>query len=70
MHRTGSLVRHKSGGPIMMVTMAHPRHPMMQHVKYECTWVENQQRMVADFEAELLQPVYADGMPRTCIGRE
>jgi uncharacterized protein YodC (DUF2158 family) len=63
--RPGNLVRHKSGGPIMLVTMAYPRLPMMRYVKYECTWIDNQQKMVADFEEELLQPVYADGSPRT-----
>ena len=62
--RPGNLVRHKSGGPIMMVTMAYPRLPMMRHVKYECTWIDSQQKMVADFEEELLQPVYADGSAR------
>ena len=34
----------------MMVTMAYPRLPMMRHVKYECTWIDSQQKMVADFE--------------------
>jgi hypothetical protein len=54
----------------MMVTMAYPRLRMMRHVKYECTWIDNRRKMVADFEDELLQPVYADGSPRTCIDTE
>jgi hypothetical protein len=30
----------------------------------ECTWVENRNKMVADYDEHLLQAVYADGSPR------
>jgi hypothetical protein len=37
---------------------------MMAFFKCECVWVEDRKKMVADFDQELLQSVYADGSPR------
>ena len=62
--RVGNLVRHKSGGPIMMVSRVLPRLPMMAFFKYECTWVEDNKKLVEEFDEKLLQTVYADGSPR------
>jgi uncharacterized protein YodC (DUF2158 family) len=47
--RPGNLVRHKTGGPIMMVTRTYPHHSMMWRIRYQCTWVEGNQKTVADF---------------------
>ena len=64
--RPGNLVRHKSGGPIMMIDdrewMGGSRGP--PDPQHQCTWVENGTKKAAMFQESQLQCVYADGTPR------
>jgi uncharacterized protein YodC (DUF2158 family) len=61
--RPGNLVRHKTGGPIMMVTAESP-YVLGGDGHFQCTWTESGERKVAEFHLSTLQPVYADGSPR------
>jgi uncharacterized protein YodC (DUF2158 family) len=61
--RAGNLVRHKSGGPIMMVEAVR-KADMMTSAFAECVWVENNQRRHNKFHLDAIQVVYADGSPR------
>jgi uncharacterized protein YodC (DUF2158 family) len=58
--RVGNLVRHKAGGPIMMVDWASQTWQR----QVCCVWVENRQKQAANFDAASLQAVYGDGSPR------
>ena len=60
--RVGDLVRHKSGGPIMMVDWA-PAYPVQREVG--CSWVEDGQKKAAYFDPAVLQTVYGDSSPRS-----
>jgi hypothetical protein len=64
--RSGNLVRHKSGGPIVMVDLAPPESLWLIDPDFECwcIWVEDRVRKSAGHRASHLQPVYADGSPR------
>jgi uncharacterized protein YodC (DUF2158 family) len=61
--RTGNLVRHKSGGPIMMVEEIR-KPDMLTPAFAECVWVENRQLRHNKFHLDALQTVYANGSPR------
>jgi uncharacterized protein YodC (DUF2158 family) len=61
--RLGNLVRHKSGGPIMMVDKEAPPFDVSEP-SISCTWVEARQRKYARFRMGSLQAVYADGTSR------
>jgi uncharacterized protein YodC (DUF2158 family) len=63
--RPGNLVRHKSGGPIMMVDDLIPREQFrgtlgFHDASHDCTWLENGVARSGSFRAS----VYADGTPR------
>jgi len=62
--RDGNLVKHKSGGPIMMVERAPPERLRNWGDWISCVWVEDGQRNVKLFYSGELQAVYADGTPR------
>ncbi|MBR0757966.1 hypothetical protein JQ604_37795 [Bradyrhizobium jicamae] len=65
--RPGNLVRHKSGGPIMMIDdIASINVYMGSHdgPSHQCTWVEQGIKRFGSFRASQLQCVYADGTPR------
>jgi uncharacterized protein YodC (DUF2158 family) len=67
--RPGNLVRHKSGGPIMMVDDLISREQFkdmfgFHDAAHECTWLENGVKKIGSFRALELQSVYADGTPR------
>ncbi len=57
--RTGNLVRHKSGGPIMMV-----EDISYLMVRASCVWTESSVRQHRVFELAALDLVFADGTPR------
>ena len=59
--RVGNLVKHKSGGPIMIVDWA-PAYPVQMEVG--CIWVEDRKTKAGHFQPAVLQPVFADGTPR------
>jgi uncharacterized protein YodC (DUF2158 family) len=61
--RPGNLVRHKSGGPIMMVDREVPSLDAIEP-SVSCTWVEDRQHRFAFFKIGTLQTVHADGAPR------
>ena len=65
--RPGNLVRHKSGGPIMMIDVAPPEGMWLVNPDFEvcCIWVENRVRKGAVFRFSHLEPVHADGSPRS-----
>ncbi|MBA7468747.1 hypothetical protein ES703_119957 [subsurface metagenome] len=59
--RIGNLVRHKSGGPIMLVSELPPLF-WGQFARFaECVWVENRERKYSKFHLDSLLTVYADG---------
>jgi len=60
--RVGNFVKHKSGGPIMVVDDA-PAWPV-QTEPIGCVWVEDGQTKAAQFHPAVLQAVYGDGSPR------
>jgi uncharacterized protein YodC (DUF2158 family) len=64
--RTGNLVRHKSGGPIMMIDMVPPEGIWLLNPDFECgcVWMEDRARKSAVYRISHLQAVYADGSPR------
>jgi uncharacterized protein YodC (DUF2158 family) len=64
--RAGNLVRHKSGGPIMVIDMVLPEgvRVLDPDVPYGCSWTEDRGQKSAVFRASHLQAVYADGSPR------
>ena len=65
--RPGNLVKHKSGGPIMMIEIAPPEGMwLVNPTDFECycVWVEDRVRKGGVFRLSHLQPVYADGSPR------
>jgi len=69
--RPGNLVRHKSGGPIMMIEKAWPEHLWLfnrSNYPCDCIWVEGRIRKAATFPALDLQAVHADGSPRSYDG--
>jgi uncharacterized protein YodC (DUF2158 family) len=62
--RIGNLVRHKSGGPIMMVD-TEPQDSIVGPVPFHCTRVEDGHKKSQRFWPQVLQLVYADGTPRS-----
>jgi uncharacterized protein YodC (DUF2158 family) len=71
--RPGNLVRHRSGGPIMMVDDLVSREQFrglwgFHDVPRDCTWLENGVKKIGSFRASELQCVYADGTPRDYDG--
>ena len=68
--RPGNLVRHKSGGPIMMIDDLIPREKFkmirwgLHDAPHDCTWLENGVKKIGSFHASELQCVYADGTSR------
>lgn len=64
--RPGNLVRHRSGGPIMMVDDLISREGVwgIPDPTHDCTWLENGIKKIGSFRASELQSVYADGTPR------
>jgi uncharacterized protein YodC (DUF2158 family) len=65
--RPGNLVRHKSGGPIMMVddSVSHKENRWGYNAgRHECTWLENGVKKIGGFHFSELQCVHADGTPR------
>jgi len=60
--RPGNLVRHRSGGPIMIVDREVPHSSLEPFVS--CFWVEAGQRNAASFKEDSLQVVNGDGSPR------
>ena len=68
--RPGNLVRHKSGGPIMMVDDLVSREQFkgmfgFHYAPHDCTWLENGVKKIGSFRASELQSVYADGTRNT-----
>jgi uncharacterized protein YodC (DUF2158 family) len=65
--RPGNLIRHKSGGPIMMIGAAPPEGMWLVNPDFEChcIWVEDRVRKRGVFRVSHLQSVYADGSPRS-----
>ena len=61
--RPGNLIRHKSGGPIMVVDR-EVSHSSNEPV-VSCVWVEAGQRHCASFKEGTLQAVGGDGLPRS-----
>jgi len=61
--RLGNLVRHKSGGPIMIVDFVSP-HEEGADPQIGCYWIENGARKSAYLRLWTLQAVHADGSPR------
>lgn len=67
--RPGNLVRHKSGGPIMMIDDLISKDQFkgvwgIHDAPHDCTWHENGVKKVGSFRPSELQSVYADGTPR------
>ena len=65
--RPGNLVRHKGGGPIMMIDLVTPEEmPLIDRRDYlcSCVWVEDRVQKGGTFRSSHLQTVYADGSPR------
>lgn len=62
--RVGNLVRHKSGGPIMLVSNLPPPKWGRWTAFAECVWVEDGKRQINTFPLNILQTVYADGSQR------
>lgn len=62
MFRLGNLVRHRSGGPIMVVDQDVLRSSM--EPKVYCAWTEAGERRHACFKEGELQAVHGDGTPR------
>ncbi|EJN11542.1 putative small protein (DUF2158) [Bradyrhizobium sp. YR681] len=60
--RPGNLVKHRSGGPIMVVDreVSHSSNEPL----VSCSWVEAGQRHSASFKEDSLQAVNGDGSPR------
>jgi uncharacterized protein YodC (DUF2158 family) len=68
--RPGNLVRHKSGGPIMMVDdlisrEQFERNSFLRDAPHDCTWLEDGIKKIGSFRPSELQCVYADGTPRS-----
>ncbi len=61
--RIGNLVKHKLGGPIMVINGTSKGAPG-KFALYTCTWVEDGQKKQEILSGQLLQHVYADGSPR------
>jgi uncharacterized protein YodC (DUF2158 family) len=61
--RVGNLVRHKSGGPIMIVEDVWVGVGTSSP-ELTCTWVEDRERKFARFKGDMVETVYADGSPR------
>lgn len=64
--RPGNLVRHKSGGPIMMIDdlVSIEGFWGSDDAYHQCAWVEDGIRKFGTFRASQLQCVYLDGTPR------
>lgn len=67
--RPGNLVRHKSGGPIMMIDDLTSRDQFkglwgIHDAPHDCTWHEKGVKKIGSFRPSELQSVYADGTPR------
>jgi uncharacterized protein YodC (DUF2158 family) len=67
--RSGNLVRHKSGGPIIVVDDVVSRERVgrssfVRDARHDCTWLENGIKRVGSFRPSELQCVHADGTPR------
>jgi uncharacterized protein YodC (DUF2158 family) len=61
--RLGNLVRHRSGGPIMVVDREVPHSSIEPRVG--CVWIEAGERRHASFKEGELHAVHGDGRPRT-----
>jgi uncharacterized protein YodC (DUF2158 family) len=61
--RAGNLVRHLSGGPIMMIDGVY-QHRWFDVPTLSCVWVEDGERRASRFTGDLVQTVFADGSPR------
>jgi uncharacterized protein YodC (DUF2158 family) len=71
--RPGNLVRHKSGGPIMMVDDLISREQFkrswgIHDARHDCTWIENGMKKFGSFRPSELLCVFADGTPRNYDG--
>jgi uncharacterized protein YodC (DUF2158 family) len=65
--RPGNLVRHKSGGPIMMIDDAVSLEEgpgFVDDPYHQCAWVEAGTKRFGTFRASQLQWVHVDGTPR------
>ncbi|MCK1401260.1 DUF2158 domain-containing protein [Bradyrhizobium sp. 4] len=62
MFKLGDFVRHKSGGPIMVVDQEVFRSSIEPTIR--CAWIEAGKRHHASFKEGELQPVHGDGTPR------
>lgn len=67
--RPGNLVRHRSGGAIMMVDdlisrERFGRSSFVRDAPHYCTWLENGTKKISSFHPSELQCAYADGTPR------
>jgi uncharacterized protein YodC (DUF2158 family) len=64
--RPGNLVRHKSGGPIMMIDDLISSEGIwgFYDAPHQCAWVEDGVKKFDNFRAPELQCVHADGTPR------
>jgi uncharacterized protein YodC (DUF2158 family) len=60
--RPGNLVKHRSGGPIMVVDREVSHSSIEPRVS--CVWIEAGQRRCASFKEGSLQAVNGDGSPR------
>ena len=62
--RVGNLVRHLSGGPIMMIDGVSQYNRFFDVPKLSCVWVEDGERRAGYFMGDMVQTVFADGSPR------
>jgi uncharacterized protein YodC (DUF2158 family) len=60
--RPGNLVKHRSGGPIMVIDREVSHSSIEPWVS--CIWIEAGQRHCASFKEGSLQAVNGDGSPR------
>lgn len=70
--RSGNLVMHKSGGPIMMIERVSPEDMWLanrSNYPCDCIWVEDRVKKSATFFASYLQAVFADGASRNYDGK-
>jgi uncharacterized protein YodC (DUF2158 family) len=66
--KLGNLVRHRSGGPIMVVDQDVLRSSV--EPKVYCAWTEAGERHHASFQERELQAVHGDGTPRNYSSEE
>ena len=68
MFRLGNLVRHRSGGPIMVVDQEAFRASI--EPKIHCVWIEAGERRHASFREGEVQAVHGDGTPKDYSSEE